>query len=185
VTIPYKEAIIPFLDSLSPEAEKIGAVNTILFSAGKKTGYNTDAWGFEHSLVPKLLPQHGSALVLGTGGASKAVVYVLDKLGIHWQYVSRRKSSNCICYDDLAAEDILTHPLIINTTPLGMFPNTEAMPPLPYEAITAHHFLYDLVYNPAVTRFMQQGIDRGARVKNGLEMLQLQADRAWEIWNSN
>jgi len=184
VTIPYKESVIAFLDELNEEARLIGAVNTILFAEGKRTGFNTDAWGFEHSLVPLLLPQDAAALVLGTGGASKAVTYVLDKLGINWKYVSRRGGENVIGYEELTANDILTHHLIINTTPLGMYPETNSLPALPYASLTAQHFLYDLVYNPEVTAFLQKGIDKGARVKNGLDMLQLQAERAWEIWNS-
>ena len=183
VTIPHKTSILPFLDELSDEAQKIGAVNTILFSGDKKIGFNTDAWGFEKSLVPLLRSPHTAALVLGTGGASKAVVYVLDKLGIRWKYISREHRNDDLSYGELSDDIVASHPLIINTTPLGMFPAINASPPLPYSAITAHHLLYDLVYNPSVTRFMQAAIDRGAKVKNGLEMLQLQAEKAWEIWN--
>lgn len=183
VTIPYKEAVISFLNDLSDEAKAIGAVNTILFREGRKIGFNTDAYGFEHSLRPLLRPHHNRALVLGTGGASKAIVYVLDKLGIDYQFVSRKSGEHTLTYEDLHPEIIAAHTLIINTSPLGMYPDIDSAPEIPYTAISRDHLLYDLVYNPPVTRFMQMGIENGAKVKNGMEMLHLQADRAWEIWS--
>ncbi len=182
VTIPYKEAVIPFLDELSPEAREIGAVNTICFKEKSKIGYNTDTYGFEHSLVPLWgVDRPESALVLGTGGAAKAVWFVLDKLGIKYLKVSR--SSGDIQYQDIQPENLTATRLIINTTPLGMSPNIESCPELPYDALTKDHILYDLVYNPEKTLFLRHGLSRGATVKNGLEMLRLQAEKSWEIWN--
>jgi shikimate dehydrogenase len=183
VTIPYKEAVIPFLDDLSDEAKAIGAVNTIHFREGRKIGFNTDAYGFEHSLRPLLRPHHNRALVLGTGGASKAIVYVLDKMGIAYIQVSRKSGEHTLTYEELNPEIIASHTLIINTSPLGMYPDIDAAPEIPYDSISNDHLLYDLIYNPSVTRFMQKGLDKGAQVKNGLEMLHLQAERAWEIWS--
>ena len=184
VTIPYKEKIIPFLDELDDEAKAIGAVNTIKFTNGKMIGYNTDCFGFEMSLKPLLKAHHNSALILGTGGASKAVEYVLKKLGISFQYVSRTKSSTSISYNDLNSFIIQHSTLIINSTPIGMYPNVDIAPNIPYDAITNQHLLYDLIYNPAETQFLTKGKIRGAQTKNGLEMLYLQAERSWEIWNS-
>lgn len=184
VTIPYKQDVIPYLDSMSEEAKKIGAVNTIQIRDGKLKGNNTDCYGFEQSLLPFLKPSHKHALVLGTGGASKAVVFVLDKLGIEWKYVSRTKFSNVLTYKEINAEIVKSHPLIINTTPLGMYPNVEECPEIDYDAIGENHLLYDLVYNPEETLFLQKGKSKGATIKNGLEMLHLQAEKAWEIWNS-
>lgn len=184
VTIPYKEKIIPFLDELDIEAKTIRAVNTIKFINGKKIGYNTDCYGFEMSLMPLLKSHHTHALILGSGGASKAVEYVLKKLGIAFQYVSRTKSENAITYDELNTFNIQHSTLIINTTPIGMYPNIDAEPNLPYQFITSKHLLYDLVYNPAETLFLKNGKENGAQTKNGLEMLHLQAERSWQIWNS-
>lgn len=184
VTIPYKEKIIPFLDELNEEANQIGAVNTIKFVNGKKIGYNTDCYGFEMSLKPLLKPHHTSALILGNGGASKAVEYVLQKLGIQFQYVSRKKSEKAISYDDVDALIINHSTLIINSTPIGMYPNVNAAPDIPYNAITEKHLLYDLIYNPEETLFLKKGKENGAQTKNGLEMLYLQAERSWEIWTS-
>lgn len=184
VTIPYKEKIIPFLDELNDEAQEIGAVNTIKFTNGKMTGYNTDCYGFEMSLKPLLKAHHTSALILGTGGASKAVEYVLKKLGISFQYVSRTKSSTSISYNDVNSFIIQHSTLIINSTPIGMYPNVEDAQHLPYNFITNNHLLYDLIYNPEETQFLKEGKSRGAQTKNGLEMLYLQAERSWEIWNS-
>lgn len=185
VTIPYKEKIIAYLDELSEEAQKIGAINTILFSDGKKTGYNTDIHGFENSLQPLLNNTHKQALILGTGGAAKAVEYVLQKLGIGYRHVSRHETENAYCYEDLFDNDSLmqTYTLIINTSPIGMYPNTNESPNIPYEKLTQAHLLYDLVYNPENTLFMQCGAAQGATVKNGLDMLYLQAEKSWEIWN--
>ncbi|MEZ5026789.1 MAG: shikimate dehydrogenase [Chitinophagales bacterium] len=185
VTIPYKEQVIPFLDELNEDAKAIGAVNTIKFFQGKKIGYNTDCYGFEMSLKPLLKSHHQSALILGTGGASKAVEYVLKKLGITYQYVSRNKQAHTITYDELSKDfDLLQTQIIINTTPLGMYPNIDAAPPLPYSKINEHFILYDLVYNPEKTLFLKYGKTQGAQTKNGLEMLYLQAEKSWEIWNS-
>ncbi|MEX2588839.1 MAG: shikimate dehydrogenase [Chitinophagales bacterium] len=183
VTIPYKKSIIPFLDELSPAAKAIGAVNTIQFKAGQLIGHNTDLVGFEKSLKPILEQQHQKALVLGTGGAARAVAYVLGKLKIDYQFVSRKASKNAIFYGDLTKESILEHKLIINSTPLGMLPNVDEAPKIPYEAIGTEHLLYDLIYNPAETLFLKKGQAQGAQIKNGLEMLELQALAAWSIWN--
>lgn len=183
VTIPYKQEVIPYLDELSDEAAKIGAVNTIRFMGGKLQGNNTDCHGFEMSLLPFLKPNHQKALVLGTGGASKAVVYVLDKLGISWKYVSRNPVEGGYTYGELTREIVESYPVIINTSPLGMYPKTDSCPELDYEGITSGHLLYDLVYNPEETLFLKKGKEKGAAIKNGLEMLYLQAEKAWEIWN--
>ena len=183
VTIPYKQAVIPFLDELSPAAETMKAVNCIHFKDGKKIGYNTDAIGFRRSLEPLLKPHHEKALVLGTGGAAKAVQYVLEALNIPYRLVSRKAVAGVITYDDLNADLMADHTVIVNTTPLGMYPNADAAPALPYEHITPQHLLYDLIYNPALTAFLQKGADKGATIKNGHEMLILQAEASWEIWN--
>lgn len=184
VTIPYKEKIIPFLDELDETAANIGAVNTIKFSNGKKIGYNSDAYGFEMSLIPLLKQHHTKALILGTGGASKAVEYVLRKLGISFQYVSRNKNEKAISYEEVNELIIHNSKLIINTTPIGMYPNVNNAPEIPYNVITDKHLLYDLIYNPEETLFLKKGKEKGAQTKNGLEMLYLQAERSWEIWNS-
>lgn len=183
VTIPYKQDVIPFLDELSPEAKEIGAVNTVLIQDGKKIGHNTDCFGFQTSLQPLLKPNHTKALVLGYGGAAKAVIYVLNKLGIQYQIVSREASEGRISYDDLNEEIINSHQLIINCSPIGTFPNITSAPNIPYEFLTSEHLLYDLIYNPEVTQFLQNGIEKGATIKNGYEMLVQQAEKSWEIWN--
>ena len=187
VTIPYKEQIIPFLNEVDDLATQVGAVNTIQFSKKEGQtwlkGFNTDVIGFETTLKPLLQTQHTRALVLGTGGASKAVTYVLTKLNIPYVYVSREAGLNKLGYDELTSEIISTHTLIINTTPLGMFPDLESYPDIPYKAIGEKHLLYDLVYNPVKTQFLLQGEARGATIKNGLEMLINQAEAAYEIWN--
>jgi len=187
VTIPYKEQIIPFLNEVDDLATKIGAVNTIQFSKKEGQtwlkGFNTDVIGFETTLKPLLQTHHTRALVLGTGGASKAVTYVLTKLNIPYVYVSREAGLNKLGYDELTSEIISTHTLIINTTPLGMFPDLESYPDIPYKAIGEKHLLYDLVYNPVKTQFLLQGETHGATIKNGLEMLINQAEAAYEIWN--
>ena len=189
VTIPYKLEVMPFLDEIDPVAKEIGAVNTIKFkSGGKRIGYNTDYLGFKISLEKRLRDPLTTykALVLGTGGASKAVVAALKDLGIDYKYISRTTSKDAISYQQLnsSPEILNTHRLIINTTPLGTSPNVNAAPDIPYEWISDQHFLYDLVYNPAETRFLMNGKAKGADIKNGLEMLELQAEKAWEIWNS-
>lgn len=183
VTVPHKESILPFLDELEETAAEIGAVNTIKFSRGRLSGYNTDAYGFEKSLKPILLPHHNRALVLGTGGAAKAVSHVLRKLGISHLFVSRSPQGKSeISYSSLNKSLMKQHTIIVNCTPVGMIPHHQSSPPLPYSCLSSHHFLYDLVYNPPETVFMQKGKARGAIVKNGLEMLHLQAEKSWEIW---
>lgn len=184
VTIPYKEKIIPFLDELDETAANIGAVNTIKFSNHKKIGFNSDAYGFEMSLKPLLKSHHTSALILGTGGASKAVEYVLKKLGIDYQNVSRNKSEKAIAYEEVNDSIIQQSTLIINCSPIGMYPNIDSAPNIPYQFLTDNHILYDLIYNPEETQFLKEGKQRGAQTKNGLEMLYLQAERSWEIWNN-
>lgn len=187
VTIPYKEKVIPYLHELDPACEKIGAVNCIKIKNGRLTGYNTDYLGFKESLEKWLKAEKPNALVLGTGGASKAVVQALKDLGIDYSMVSRNKSPEpkFLTYDDLAEDDriLQSHHLIINTTPLGTFPKTEEMPEINPELITRMHKVYDLVYNPEKTFLMRSLEARGAIVKNGMEMLILQAEAAWKIWN--
>ncbi len=197
VTIPHKKNIIPLLDELDDSALRVGAVNVIkILPNGKKIGYNSDYFGFKHSL--EILLQHSNhiknissnnlnALILGNGGAAMAVVAALQDLKIHYKIVSRQKSENTLTYKDLA---VIKHQkpflqdfqLIINTTPLGMYPHTEFCPQIPYEHLTNHHILYDLVYNPGETTFLKNGKKQGATIKNGLEMLHLQAEKSWQIW---
>lgn len=183
VTIPYKEQVMAYLDGLDAAAEKIGAVNCIAVEDGKLKGYNTDAIGFANSLKPLLQPHHTHALILGTGGASLAVAYVLGSLGITYKKVSRAIGD--ILYADLTPEDIEAHTLIINTTPVGMFPDVNTAPDIPYAAITPKHLLYDLVYNPEETLFLSKGKAQGATIKNGYKMLVLQAEASWDIWSRN
>ena len=186
VTIPYKLEVIPYLDGMNELATKIGAVNVIKFlDNGKKIGYNSDCIGFSKSLSNFIGNATVSALILGTGGASKAVTVALDQLQIPYQFVSRKASAGILSYDTITPKHIEEHHLIINTTPLGTFPNEASLPALPYEALNNSHYLYDLVYNPATTAFMQKGLSVGAKAKNGLEMLQLQAEASWEIWNQD
>jgi len=184
VTIPYKETIIPFLDETDRIVDEVGAANCIFIRNGKKKGYNTDVLGFEQSLIPLLTGQHTHALILGTGGSSKSVAYVLKQLGIPLQKVSRHKHEGCLTYEDLTNEIIGQHKLIINTTPVGQYPDTHIAPAIPYDGISAHHLLYDLIYNPEETLFLQRGQDKGATIKNGFEMLQLQAEASWQIWSN-
>ncbi|MDP2688241.1 MAG: shikimate dehydrogenase [Aequorivita sp.] len=185
VTIPYKEEIIPLLDNLDEDARKIGAVNTIKISDDKKlTGYNTDHFGFQKSLEAFLPLQHKTALILGTGGASKAVAYALEKLGFQFQFVSRKESLNTLQYSSLNQTTIENHLLLINCTPVGTFPNIADCPPILYQFLTENHLLFDLIYNPSETKFLNQGKAKGAKTTNGLKMLEMQADKAWEIWNS-
>ncbi len=187
VTIPYKQGVMPYLDFIDPTAEKIGAVNTIRIKTenGKRVleGYNTDAAGFSLSLSEWLCDYRPSALVLGTGGASKAITYVLDNLKIPYRQVTRKSTIGCLTYDELNEKIIHDFKLLINCTPLGTFPNIEDSPPIPYNGITGGHYLYDLVYNPELTAFLRKGLECGASIKNGLEMLHNQAIAAWEIWN--
>lgn len=186
VTIPYKLAIFDFLDELDEEAREIGAVNTVqLLENGGLKGYNTDVYGFRVSLAPLLPKGAVKALILGTGGASKAVAYALKQLEVPYTFVSRSASEKSLTYDALTPELIATHTLIVNCTPLGTFPDVEQCPDIPYEGIGEGHLLYDLIYNPAETAFLKNGRLRGAQIKNGLEMLEQQAEKAWEIWNSN
>ena len=184
VTIPYKEQVLPFLDEQDTVVKKIKACNCIVLKKGKLKGYNTDAEGFERSLKKHLQPHHKNALILGTGGAAKAVEYVLQKLGIGYKYVSRKPSVNNYSYQQLTPPVIADHPLIINTTPLGMYPAINEAPPVPYELLTSRHYLFDLVYNPEKSLFLQKGGTRGAIIKNGYEMLVIQAEESWRIWNS-
>ncbi|MBR5373234.1 MAG: shikimate dehydrogenase [Paludibacteraceae bacterium] len=187
VTIPYKEVVMPYLDELDDTAREIGAVNTIQFSKkGGKThlkGFNTDAIGFETSLKPLLQPQHQKALVLGTGGASKAILYILKKLGIEPQLVSRQKREGMLTYEELGKEIVASHKLIVNCTPAGTFPKVDERPPFPTELLSDEHLVYDLIYNPEETLLCRLAKERGARTKNGLEMLHGQAVAAWKIWN--
>ncbi len=183
VTTPYKEAVMRYLDEIDKVAEEIGAVNCIGFRDGIIKGYNTDALGFEKSLNPLLKSQHTQALILGTGGSSKAVAYTLSQLGIGYQKVSRDKTEDVLTYKELSGEVMTHYKLIINTTPVGMYPNVDDLPPIPFENIGEQHLLYDLIYNPEETKFLALGKARGAVVKNGFEMLQLQAEASWEIWN--
>lgn len=184
VTIPYKESVIPFLDELDAKAEKIGAVNTIKFTNKGMKGFNTDAHGFQKSLEPLLRPHHRKALILGTGGASKAVHFVLGELGITSTYVSRNKKKGQYAYEELDKSIIEENTLIVNCTPLGTHPNIEQKPDLPYQFIGKKHLLYDLIYNPEKTTFLALGEANGATICNGLKMLQEQAEKAWEIWNT-
>ncbi len=184
VTIPYKQDIIPYLDELDSTAAEIGAVNTIKFSKGKLIGFNTDVIGFENSLKAFITNcKIHKALIFGTGGASKAVTYVLNNMNIGTQLVSRLKTENTLDYNNIKSLDLEKYKLLINTTPLGTFPNVDSCIDIPYSKLTSNHFLYDLVYNPEETLFMKKGKMNGAKVVNGLEMLVGQAEAAWEIWN--
>lgn len=184
VTIPYKQSIIPFLDELDPLAAAVGAVNTVSINNGRTTGHNTDVEGFRSTLLPLLKGGKPRALVLGTGGASRAVAFVLREQGIKFRMVSRSAEHGDLTWDMLDPIVVKVCTLIVNTTPLGMHPDVGSAPPLPYEAIGPKHILIDLVYNPMETRFMQLGKDRGATVVNGMSMLEAQAKAAWRIWNA-
>lgn len=187
VTIPYKEQVISYLDSISPEAQAIGAVNVIRVSQkGNQTflrGFNSDVIGFTKSIEPLLERYHRKALILGTGGAAKAVDYGLKSLGLETQMVSRSRKTVAITYDDVKAETIEEYNVLVNCTPLGLYPNVDLCPTLPYNAMNSRTLLYDLLYNPDETLFMRKGREQGATVKNGLEMLLLQAFASWEFWN--
>lgn len=187
VTIPYKQDVIPLLDEIDSEAQMVGAVNVIKIKReGERLclkGFNTDVVGFRNSLKPLLKPWHTSALVLGTGGASKAVLYVLENLGIAARCVSRQKREGMLTYETLDADVMRRNTLIVNTTPLGTFPNVDTCPDIPYRLLTEKHLLFDLVYNPEQTLFMKNGLQNGAAVKNGYEMLVGQAEASWRIWN--
>lgn len=184
VTIPYKEIVIPYLDKLSKKATKIGAVNTIKITKKQKLkGYNTDYYGFIKSLKPLLQPHHKKALILGTGGASKGVAFALKELGISYTFVSREVKKNAISYNQITVETFDDFQIIINSTPVGTSPNTDAFPLIPYEYFTEKHIAYDLIYNPAETQFLKKAAAQGSQIKNGLDMLIFQAEKAWEIWN--
>lgn len=184
VTIPYKQEIIPYLDKLSRKAEEVGAVNTIkVTKKGKLKGYNTDVYGFKKSLKPLLKPHHKKALVLGTGGASRAVIYVLEKLGLEYKIVSRNPIENQLSYDAISQEVMQEYTIVINCTPLGTSPNTEQCPELNYDYFTDQHLAFDLIYNPAETAFLRKAKQQGATIQNGYQMLMYQAEKAWEIWN--
>ena len=183
VTIPYKEVIINKIDKLNNKAFEIGAINTIkITKKGKLIGYNTDEYGFRKSLKPHLKKHHKKALILGTGGASKAIAFTLKKLDIEYNYVSRKKTHD-FNYKNLTSKIIEEHQIIINCTPLGTFPNIEERPEIPYEAINSNHLLYDLIYNPSETSFLKKGKTKGATIINGESMLELQAEKSWRIWN--
>lgn len=184
VTIPYKEEVIPFLHMQNDIVQKIKACNCIKIRNGKLFGFNTDVIGFKQSLEKGLKPQHQKALVLGTGGAAKAVQYALDLLGIGFTIVSRTKKQGILSYEELNKEIMQEHLLIVNTSPVGMFPKVDETPQIPYEFITPEHYLFDLVYNPEKTLFLQKGEQRGATIANGYEMLVLQAEESWRIWNT-
>ena len=187
ITIPYKESVLPFLDELSPEAKEIGAVNCIHFVKNKLIGYNTDAYGFSQSIKPFLDTNHQRALILGTGGASKAVAYSLKKVGVEIYFVTSspvKKTGNTFFYPEINALVMDAFKLIVNTTPLGTFPGINECPALPYHLFTARHLAYDLVYNPEQSLFLKQAKEQGSVTVNGLSMLQLQAEKNWEIWNS-
>jgi len=185
VTIPYKTSILPYLNEISPAAAEIGAVNCLKIDGNHLSGFNTDHYGFSESLQPLLLPHHQRALILGTGGAAQAVQYALKQLNIPFTSVSRTASDadNIITYGSIDQAVMEQHQIIINTSPLGMFPLVDDYPPIPYEFLGERHLLYDLIYNPAITRFLRKGKQRKATIKNGLEMLHLQAERSWGIWN--
>lgn len=186
VTIPYKTAIIPYLDELDPLAAEIQAVNVIAFENGKIKGYNTDVFGFQQSIKPFLTFHHERALIFGTGGASKAVAFVFKSLGIDVIFVSQTESSlsNHFTYADVNEHMIAACKVIVNCTPLGMSPHVDAAPDMPYDALSEEHLLIDLIYNPEETLFMKQGRKHGATAMNGLSMLQHQALKSWEIWNT-
>ncbi|PTQ99825.1 shikimate dehydrogenase [Mucilaginibacter yixingensis] len=203
VTVPHKIGVLHYMDWLSEEAKAIGAVNCIRITAEspleaafsgevgikghnfRLEGFNTDVYGFEHSLKPHLTHHHKKALLLGDGGAARAVKYVLDKLEIEYQVVTRRPAPGNILFSDLTTEMMDEYLVVINTTPVGTYPKVDECPPIPYEFITDRHLLYDLIYNPEETLFLQKGKEKGATIKNGFEMLVLQAERSWQIWQSH
>lgn len=182
VTIPYKEKIIDYLDELSPEAKEIGAVNCVKIIGPKRIGFNTDAYGFKESIRPLLAKQHQKALIFGDGGAAKAIQFALKQLEIEFQVVSRRGDFQ---YTDLDQKTLQSHLILINTTPLGTYPNLEQKPEIPYEFIGPKHLVFDLIYNPEKTKFLKLAEKKGAQIKNGYEMLVLQAEKSWEIWTGS
>ena len=185
ITIPFKQAVLPFLHSISNEASYVGAVNTVKLKNGKLLGYNTDVYGFKQSLLPLLNQYHQKALIFGSGGASKAVNYVLKELNIQTVIVSRYSQRGHVTYNQLNENFIKNYNILINTTPLGMYPNSNSAVDIPYQFISINHLCYDLIYNPAQSLFLQKAADQGATIKNGMEMLELQAERSWEIWNED
>ena len=184
VTIPYKQTVIPYLDEISSEAEKIGAVNCVHIRDGKLKGYNTDVVGFAASFLPMLTHTNNKALILGTGGASKAAQYVLSQNNIPYQIVSRQSSKNSIRYEDVSKATLEEYNIVINCTPLGMVPNETTFPNIPYQYTTENHIFYDMVYKPAETLFLKKAKAQGASVMNGFDMLLAQAEKNWNIWNS-
>lgn len=188
VTIPYKKAVLPFLDELSPDAKEIGAVNCIQFAKGKLIGHNTDVYGFSQSIKPFLDTNHQRALILGTGGAAKAVAFALEKVGVDAYFVttsSTKKTNNTFFYSEINDHVMTAFKLVINATPVGSFPDTHDYPSIPYQFFTPRHLAYDLIYNPAYTCFLEYAHDYGATIINGLSMLHLQAEKSWEIWTGN
>ena len=185
ITIPYKEEVLEYLDEIDEEAKNIGAVNTIkILENNKLKGFNTDVYGFEKSINPFLEKHHKKALILGTGGASKAVNFVLNNLDIEVLFVSRNpKRENEISYNDLTESIITSYTVIINCTPIGTHPAVDECPNIPYQYITSNHLLYDLIYNPSQTLFLKKGLEKKAKASNGFKMLELQAEKSWEIWN--
>lgn len=185
ITIPYKSKIISFLDSVSPECREIGACNCIKINTRKWTGFNTDVTGFEKTFKPHLKPYHTKALILGTGGSSKAVAFVLGKLGIEYLFVSRKNKieNKIIDYSEITFSVMDEFHIIINTTPLGMFPNVHFYPELPYQFVSKNHYFFDLIYNPSKTLFLSKAAERGAVIENGEKMLSIQAEESWKIWN--
>ncbi|MDR1182397.1 MAG: shikimate dehydrogenase [Bacteroidales bacterium] len=187
VTIPYKSTIIPFMTKITDEVKEIRALNVVkvkrLENSVRLSGYNTDVYGFEKSLLQSIRSSHDRALVLGAGGAGKAVGYVLDKLGIQHKFVTRGSKIGALGYEDLSEDMISSYPLIVNATSLGMFPNVDTFPPIPYGGISDKHFLFDLIYNPEMSIFLERGRQQGAFTKNGYEMFCFQAEEAWRIWN--
>ena len=186
VTIPYKEKVIPFLDEIDIEAKEIGAVNTIkILKNNKLKGFNTDIYGFLNAIKPLLKNHHKKALILGTGGASKAVAFAFKKLNIPFLLVSRNpKDKTQISYNQITENVLKEFSILVNCSPVGTFPNVEISPNIPYQFISKEHLLFDLIYNPSETAFLSEGKKRGATIKNGYEMLELQAEKSWEIWNS-
>jgi len=186
VTIPYKQDVIPFLDDYNEVVKGTGACNCIRIEAGETFGFNTDVAGFQQSLTPKLAPHHTRALILGRGGAARAVAYALTSMGIGFRYVVRKRlaDDDALLYQELTSAIIKAHPLIINTTPIGMYPDIDAFPAIPYEFISSRHYLYDLIYNPEKTAFLEKGEKQGAAIQNGMPMLIIQAEESWKIWNS-
>ena len=184
VTLPYKTAVIPLLDELSDDARNIGAVNVIRVRNGYLKGFNSDIIGFMGSIRPLLQPHHKKALILGTGGASRAIRVGLTQLGLQWKHVSRSAREDMFTYSELSPEILHEYEVIVNCSPVGMYPHVDESPAIPYESLTDRNLLFDCVYNPESTQFMQRGAQHGATVKNGLEMLHLQAIASWEFWNS-